>query len=156
MFSSDVGKKSSSLEPNLNRWSSSSEKTMPKRQTSPLGVVVHNHPKGWDGRKAGLKIWIEKVWRARPGGFANTQSLLVWGLVQCPPHWYRKNNKLREKQDLRPQFIPGGLTSLVQPLDVCLNKPFKDRFTGKNGWLGWWVGKKTFTPGGPSSEQHLS
>ena len=23
-------------------------------------------------------------------------------------------------------LIPGGLTSVVQPLDVCLNKPFKD------------------------------
>ncbi|CAG8829211.1 36424_t:CDS:1, partial [Gigaspora margarita] len=24
-------------------------------------------------------------------------------------------------------IIPGGLTSLCQPLDICLNKPFKDK-----------------------------
>ena len=27
--------------------------------------------------------------------------------------------------------IPGGLTSIVQPLDVCLNKPFKDHLRSK-------------------------
>ena len=52
------------------------QKTMPK-DNFPAGVVVHNHPKGWMD-ESGVKIWIKKVWRARPGGFANTQSLLVW------------------------------------------------------------------------------
>ena len=31
--------------------------------------------------------------------------------------------------------IPGGLTSVLQPLDVCLNKPFKDRVRQK--WMTW-------------------
>ena len=31
--------------------------------------------------------------------------------------------------------IPGGLTSMLQPLDVCLNKPFKDRLRQK--WIEW-------------------
>ena len=31
--------------------------------------------------------------------------------------------------------IPGGLTSVLQPLDVCLNKPFKDRVRQK--WMAW-------------------
>ena len=56
------------------------------------------------------------------------------------------------KQQLRENktataVIPGGLTSLVQPLDVCLNKPFKDRLREK--WMTWMMsGEKTFTPGG--------
>ena len=29
--------------------------------------------------------------------------------------------------------IPGGLSSVLQPLDVCLNKPFKDRVRQK--WM---------------------
>jgi len=28
-------------------------------------------------------------------------------------------------------IIPDGLTSVLQPLDVCLNKPFKDRLREK-------------------------
>ncbi|CAG8800623.1 14332_t:CDS:2, partial [Cetraspora pellucida] len=41
--------------------------------------------------------------------------------------------------------IPGGLTSMCQPLDVCINKPFKDKL--RNYWHEWMVN------GG--SENHL-
>ena len=116
---------------------------MPK-DNFPAGVVVHNHLKGWMDESR-VKIWIEKVWRARPGGFANTQSLLVW-------HSFSAHLTDTVKQQLRENktataVIPGGLTSLVQPLDVCLNKPFKDRLREK--WMTWMMsGEKTFTPGG--------
>ena len=43
--------------------------------------------------------------------------------------------------------IPGGLTSIVQPLDVCLNRPFKDHLRSK--WFEWVLeGEKTCTAGG--------
>lgn len=32
-------------------------------------------------------------------------------------------------------YVPGGCTSLAQPLDVGINKPFKDRIRGK--WENW-------------------
>ena len=32
-------------------------------------------------------------------------------------------------------IIPGGLTSVLQPLHVCLNKPFKNRV--RQGWMAW-------------------
>jgi len=39
----------------------------------------------------------------------------------------------QENTDLA--VIPGGLTSLLQPLDVSLNKPFKDGVRKK--WMQW-------------------
>ncbi|CAG8602696.1 4526_t:CDS:2 [Acaulospora morrowiae] len=42
-----------------------------------------------------------------------------------------------------PAIIPGGLTSIVQPLDVCLNKPFKDNLRKK--WNTWIMNEVTLT-----------
>ena len=118
-------------------------KTMPK-DNFPAGVVVHNHPKGWMD-ESGVKIWIEKVWRARPGGFANTQSLLVWDSFSAHLTDTVKQQLCENKT--ATAVIPGGLTSLVQPLDVYLNKPFKNRLREK--WMTWMMsGEKTFTLGG--------
>ena len=44
-------------------------------------------------------------------------------------------------------YIPGGLTPLLQPLDKCLNKPFKDDVRRK--YLAWMIsGPFEFTPAG--------
>ena len=44
-----------------------------------------------------------------------------------------KRSLKSENTDLA--VIPGGLTSVLQPLDVCLNKPFKDRV--RQRWMAW-------------------
>jgi hypothetical protein len=36
-------------------------------------------------------------------------------------------------------IIPGGCTSLVQPVDVGINKPFKDRL--RYQWWNWIIGQ---------------
>ena len=51
-------------------------KTIPKEKFPP-GVIIHCHPKGWMD-EAGLKVWIQKVWSARPGGLLRKRSLLIW------------------------------------------------------------------------------
>jgi len=44
-------------------------------------------------------------------------------------------------------LIPGGLTSVLQPLDVCLNKPFKGHM--REQWIEWFTSaEKTFTKAG--------
>ena len=49
------------------------QKTMLK-DNFPTGVGVHNHPKGWMD-ESGVKIWIEKVWRAPKVYLFGTRSV---------------------------------------------------------------------------------
>ena len=74
-----------------------------------------------------------------------TQSLLVWDSFSA--HLTDTVKQQLRENKTATTVIPGGLTSLVQPLDVCLNKPFKARLREK--WMTWMMsGEKTFTPGG--------
>ena len=69
----------------------------------------------------GCDIWLEKVWCHRPGGVRNKKSLLVWDQFSA--------------LNTDVAVIPGGLTGILQPLDVSMNKPFK---TGlRHLWQSW-------------------
>jgi len=119
-------------------------KQMPKNL--PSGIVVLMHPKGWMD-ESGMKIWFNKVWKKRPGGNGGNKrkSLLVMDSFEAHKTDAIKNIALDNNTDLA--IIPGGLTSIVQPLDVCLNKPFKDRLRAKwNIWMS--SGQFTYTKGG--------
>ena len=89
-------------------------KTLPK-VANKHGVVIAAQEKGWmDGE--GMKTWIKKVWRSR------RRSLLVCDAFEA--HVTERVKTARENTNLA--VIPGGLTSILQPLDISLNKPFKD------------------------------
>lgn len=118
-------------------------KTMPKGNFSP-GVVVHVHPRGWMDEE-GMKIWTERVWRRRKGGLLKTKSLLT--LDSFRAHITEKVKNMIKNENTLLAVIPGGLTSVLQPLDVCLNKPFKDKL--KEKWNEWMLKEdKALTPGG--------
>lgn len=118
-------------------------KTMPKIKF-PAGVFVHVHEKGWMD-EAGIKLWLDNIWSARPGGLRKQRSLLVWDMFKS--HLTPNTKKQLAATCTNSAVIPGGLTSLVQPLDVCLNKPFKDRV--REQWNQWMIsGEKSFTKGG--------
>ena len=70
------------------------------------------------------KIWIEKVWRLRLGGLGRRRRLLVYDVFEAHVTESVKAAIARENTNLA--VFPGGLTLLLQPLDVSLNKPFKD------------------------------
>ena len=109
------------------------QKTQAKDKFPP-GIVVHHHPKGWIDAD-GVKLWIKIVWSLRPGGLLRKKSLLVWELFQgilADPV-----KQALHQNNTNIAVIPGGLTSIPQPLDLCLNKPFKDHM--REGWMTWMV-----------------
>ena len=104
------------------------------------------HPKGWMD-ESGMKTWFDKVWKKRPEGnrINKKRALLVMDSFEGHKTNVIKNIASNANTDLA--IIPGGLTSVVQPLDVCLNKPFKDRLREKwNAWMS--SGQFTYTKGG--------
>ncbi|KAK9398934.1 hypothetical protein NXF25_013903 [Crotalus adamanteus] len=118
-------------------------KTMPKLKF-PVGCFVHVNEKGWMDEE-GVKLWLDNVWSTQPGGLIQKHSLLVWDMFRA--HLTPSTKQRRARINTDAAVIPAGLTSLVQPLDVCLNKPFKDRI--REQWNEWMVsGEKSFTKGG--------
>ena len=73
----------------------------------------------------GTKDWLHRVWNTHPGAIHAKRSMLVWDMFRAHVTDDVKASAKSLKTDLA--VIPGGLTSVLQPLDVCINKPCKDR-----------------------------
>lgn len=65
----------------------------------------------------------KNVWENRPEASRKPESLLVWDMFRSHRTDGVKRRMNESNTDLA--VIPGGLTSLVQPLDFSINKPFK-------------------------------
>jgi hypothetical protein len=103
-------------------------KTLPKVKL-PNGVHVLVQGKGCMDA-AMVCDWVRTVWGQRPGALLRRPSLLVWDSFGDDT----KRILTEMKTDLA--VIPGGLTTVLQPLDVSVNKPFKDMLENctRNGW----------------------
>ena len=69
--------------------------------------------------------WLKIVWGRRPRAFLNQPSMLVLHTFNKHLIDSVKNQLHKKKTEL--VVIPGGMTSVLQPMDVSINKPFKDR-----------------------------
>ncbi|KAG7162928.1 Pogo transposable element-like 13 [Homarus americanus] len=93
----------------------------------------------------GVKLWIENVWNKRHGELHKENSLLVWD--RFSPHSTKDIKKCLNHLNTKQAVIPGGLTSILQPLDVRINKPFQENVRAE--WNKWMVeGDKSYTKGG--------
>ena len=88
-----------------------------------------------------MKIWINKVWCARPGGLSKKIVLDSFS-----GHLTDHVKRQLQQQNTEMAVIPGGLTSVTQPLDVCVNKPFKDKLREK--WNSWMINETSSSPVG--------
>ena len=121
-------------------------KTAPKNVEFPTGIIVRFQQKGWMD-DALFRDWIDIVWASRPGGkIKKDNSLLVLDAFRCHRSEDQlKHLKKQHKTDVA--IIPGGMTSILQPLDVSVNKPFKNKL--RDLWTEWMsTGEKSFTKGG--------
>jgi len=89
---------------------------------NPKRVVIKANTNGWVNKKI-LQEWVNEIWI--PNIKKDTSYLLVWDSFSC--HKDQEIIKLLlDEHDTQVEIIPGGCTSVLQPLDVGINKPFKD------------------------------
>lgn len=119
-------------------------KTIPKGVQFPRGIHVRVQTKGWMDFPL-MVDWIKTVWNVRPGALLKQPAMLV--LDSFRGHLVNEVKQLLKDNKTQQVVIPGGLTSILQPLDVCINKPFKDHL--RRFYNEWMMRKdRPLTPAG--------
>ncbi|KAM7289069.1 uncharacterized protein ISCGN_029206 [Ixodes scapularis] len=119
-------------------------KTLPKGEKFPKNVVIRCQDKGWMDESLVLD-WIKSVCCRRPRALLGFPSMLALDTFQC----HLADSVKRLLRDSRTELvvIPEGMTSQLQPLDVCINKPFKDHI--RRLYMEWMrSGEPEVTPAG--------
>ncbi|KAL9977784.1 hypothetical protein ACROYT_G015226 [Oculina patagonica] len=92
----------------------------------------------------GTKEWIRKNLRFTP----EHRGLLVWDSFRA--HLTDAVEDLLERRNIDVAIIPGGLTPVLQPLDKCINKPFKAKIRAQ--YEAWMINRPfTYTASGKKS-----
>ena len=114
------------------------------KESLPCGVVVHVQEKGWMNQD-GMKLWWKKIWMRRSGALLRKPALLVFD--QFRTHLTEETKKLAADSKTQVVVIPGGFISQLPPLDVSINKPFKNSM--REEWTKWMQdAKSNLTPTG--------
>lgn len=109
------------------------KKNIPKEKF-PSNIIVQCNSKGWINEEV-MKIWLEKVWKKRnKESFFNSKSLLI--MDSCKAHTTSEIKMLIGKYS-KLAIIPGGLTKKLQPLDLTVNRSFKENM--RRRWEDWMI-----------------
>lgn len=114
---------------------------VPKEQF-PNSVVVHANKKGWMDEE-GFKIWVNQCYSRRQDGFFKSKkALLVMDSMRAHITDMSKNRIINS--NTIPAIIPGGMTKILQPLDISVNRSFKSYI--RDLWEQWMInGDHSFT-----------
>jgi hypothetical protein len=95
-------------------------------------ALIRSNRTGWMDTKL-MNEYIRKIYDNTIYPSDTVKALL---LDQFSGHKTEKILNLYSNLGLKVYFIPSGCTSLIQPLDTDINKPFKDRMRAKfSTWL---------------------
>ena len=119
-------------------------KTMPK-EAFPPGVVIQTNVKGWMDESM-MGVWLDRCYAKRPDGFFHrNKALLVMDSMRA--HITEGVKKKIKKVNSVPVIIPGGMTKMLQPLDIAVNRSFKAVL--RRQWEQWMTdGQHSFTTTG--------
>ena len=97
-----------------------------KKLRIPEGFIVKTQEKSWMDEGL-MEVWVEEIWLkyvrevSKQLGFDN--SLLKFDAFSVHKTDDVQSKLVENKSDIL--MIPPGCTSKCQPMDVCINKPFK-------------------------------
>ena len=107
-------------------------KTLAKSEAFQKDIIVRAQEKEWMTEKLMLE-WLKIVWGPSPRAFLNQPSMFVLDAFKEHLTDSVKNQLRKMKTEL--VVIPGGMTSVLQPMDVSINTSFKDRL--RQQYLTW-------------------
>jgi hypothetical protein len=106
-------------------------------------VINQAQESGWMDQTLVLD-WINRVSHKRPGALLNNRMLI---LDSFRGHTTEEVKKILKSRNTDQVTIPEGLTSMLQPLHVCINRPFKAAL--KEQYTRWMATREhEFTPTG--------
>ena len=110
------------------------KKVKKKLSSIPGVVVVAATSNGWMNNETTLD-WLQTIWTK----FAFSKQMFVWDSFIC--HISDAMKEQLKQYNTLMSVIPGGCMKFLQPIDVCINKPFR-AFFGE--LCDEWLRKKDF------------
>ncbi|GBB96818.1 hypothetical protein RclHR1_02840015 [Rhizophagus clarus] len=110
-------------------------KQMPRGEKAPPGVIVWFQESGWMNADL-MKHYVSYLNQIRmSSGQSRLPAMMVYDSFRG--HLEESVKQKFKENHVELAVIPGGLTSICQPLDVAINKPFKDNLRRECEVCGW-------------------
>ena len=115
----------SKMLPLVSIFKGTTEKTIQKLRI-PEGFVIKTQEKAWKDERL-MHVWVENIWSKHTKAMSEKldfrNSLLKFNAFSAHKTDEIQGKLIEKKTDIL--MIPPGCTSKCQPMDVCINKPFK-------------------------------